>query len=111
MRATGKPGATRSLIGRSELVDWCLDVRRVCFACAMDNLCHVSTSRETSRHHVRVQSCPALNSLTAVGPYMGPFIFELRASLITIPIFVRCQRLIARNVADGFLLFSLVDTF
>jgi hypothetical protein len=28
------------------------------FACAMDNLCHVSTSRETSRRHVRVRSCP-----------------------------------------------------
>ena len=29
---------------------------------------------------------------------------ELRACLITFPIFVRCQRLIARNVANGFLL-------
>jgi hypothetical protein len=37
--------------------------------------------------------------------------FELRTSLITFRIFVRCQRLIARNVADGFLLFSLADTF
>jgi len=59
MRATGEPGATRSLIGRSELVDWCLVVRRVRFACAMDNLCHVSTTRKTSRRRVRVRSCPA----------------------------------------------------
>jgi hypothetical protein len=59
MRATGKPGATRSLIGRSELVDWCLVVRCARFACAMDNLCHVSATCETSRRRVRVQSCPA----------------------------------------------------
>jgi len=39
------------------------------------------------------------------------FFFELRASLITFRIFVRCQRLIARNVAGGFLFFSLADTF
>jgi hypothetical protein len=32
-------------------------------------------------------------------------------SLITFRIFVRCQRLIARNVADGFFFFSLADTF
>jgi len=44
-------------------------------------------------------------------PYMEPLFFELRASLITFRIFVRCQRLIARNVADGFLFFSLADTF
>jgi hypothetical protein len=31
--------------------------------------------------------------------------------LISFRIFVHCQRLIARNVADGFLLFSLADTF
>ena len=31
-----------------------------------------------------------------------PFIFELRASLISFRIFVRCQRLIARNVAELF---------
>jgi hypothetical protein len=31
MRATGEPGATRSLIERSELVDWCLFVCRVRF--------------------------------------------------------------------------------
>jgi hypothetical protein len=42
---------------------------------------------------------------------MRPLFFELRTSLITFRIFVRCQRLIARNVADGFLLFSLADTF
>jgi hypothetical protein len=44
-------------------------------------------------------------------PYMDPLFFELRARLITFRIFVSCQRLIARNVADGFLLFSLADTF
>ena len=59
MRATGEPDATRSLIGRSELVDWCLVIRRVRFACAMDNSCHVSTMRETSQRCVRVRSCPA----------------------------------------------------
>jgi hypothetical protein len=37
--------------------------------------------------------------------------FELRTSLISFRIFVRCQRLITRNVADGFLLISLADTF
>jgi hypothetical protein len=52
-----------------------------------------------------------LNSLTAMVTYTSPLFFELRTSLITFRIFVRCQRLIARNVADGFLLFSLADTF
>jgi len=52
-----------------------------------------------------------VNSLTAMVSYMRPLFFELCASLITFQIFVRCQRLIARNVADGFLLFSLTDTF
>ena len=40
-----------------------------------------------------------------------PPFFELRASLITFRIFVRCQRLIARNVADGFLFFLLLTRF
>jgi hypothetical protein len=44
-------------------------------------------------------------------PYMEPLFFELRASLIRFRIFVRCQRLIARNVADGFLLFFLLTRF
>ena len=44
-------------------------------------------------------------------PYMEPLFFELRASLITFRIFVRCQRLIARNVADGFLFFLLLTRF
>ena len=39
---------TRSLIGRSEFVDWCLVICCVRFVCAMDNLCHVRTSRETT---------------------------------------------------------------
>ena len=43
-----------------------------------------------------------LNSLTAMVSYMRPLFFELRASLITFRIFVRCQRLIARNVAELF---------
>ena len=50
-----------------------------------------------------------LNSFTATAAI--PLFFLLRTSLISFPIFVRCQRLIARNVADGFLLFSLADTF
>jgi hypothetical protein len=54
----------------------------------------------------------SLNRLTAMAAYLQPlFFFELRESLISFRIFVRCQRLIARNVADGFLLFSLADTF
>ena len=52
----------------------------------------------------------AVNRLTAMVAYLRPPFFELRTSLITFRIFVRCQRLIARNVADGFLLFSLADT-
>jgi hypothetical protein len=40
-----------------------------------------------------------------------PLIFELCTILVSFRIFVRCQRLIARNLADGFLLFSLADTF
>jgi hypothetical protein len=52
-----------------------------------------------------------LNRLTAMVADMRPLFFELRMSLITFRIFVRCQRLIARNVADGFLLYSLADMF
>jgi len=58
----------------------------------------------------RMKISIALNSLTAMVSYMRPLFFELRASLITFRIFVHCQRLIARNVADGFLFFSLADT-
>jgi len=39
------------------------------------------------------------------------FYFELRASLIIFRIFVLRQRLIAKNVDDNFLSFSLTDTF
>jgi hypothetical protein len=45
------------------------------------------------------------NRLTAMVAYLRPLFFELRTSLISFQIFVRCQRLIARNVADSFLLF------
>jgi hypothetical protein len=51
------------------------------------------------------------NRLTAMVAYLGALFFELRTSLISFRIFVRCQRLIARNVADGFLLFSLATRF
>ena len=44
------------------------------------------------------------NSLTAMVAYMRPLFNNLRHCLITFWIFVRCQRLIARNVANGFLL-------
>jgi hypothetical protein len=44
------------------------------------------------------------NSLTAMVAYMRPLFNELCHCLITFRIFVRCQRLIARNVANGFLL-------
>jgi hypothetical protein len=50
MRATGKPGATRSLIERSEFVDWCLVVRRVCFC--------VRHGQLVSREHI-AQNEPA----------------------------------------------------
>jgi hypothetical protein len=46
----------------------------------------------------------SFNSLTAVVAYLRPLFFELRHCLITFRIFVRCQRLIARNEANGFLL-------
>jgi hypothetical protein len=35
-------------------------------------------------------------------PYMEPLFFVLPKSVEISPIFVCCQRLIARNVADGF---------
>ena len=43
--------------------------------------------------------------------YMRPLFFEHRTSLISFLIFVRCHRLIVRNVADGFLLFLLLTRF
>jgi hypothetical protein len=51
------------------------------------------------------------NRLTSMVAYLRPLIFELRTSLISFRIFVRCQRLIARNVADGFLLILLLTRF
>ena len=61
--------------------------------------------------HVCATSGKAVNRLTAMAHIFSHFFFELHTSLISFRIFVRCQRLIARNVADGFLLFSLADTF
>ena len=52
-----------------------------------------------------------VNSLTATVPYMEPLFFVLSKSVEISPIFVRCQRLIARNVADGFLLILLLTRF
>jgi hypothetical protein len=74
------------------------------------------TRRRTSvayGHSIQLMngSSPWINSLTAMVSYMRLFFFELLMSLISFRIFVRCQRLIARNVADGVLLFSLADTF
>jgi hypothetical protein len=43
-----------------------------------------------------------LNRLTAMVAYLRPLFFELRTSLITFRIFVRCQRLIARKLAELF---------
>jgi hypothetical protein len=43
-------------------------------------------------------------SLTTMVAYLRPLFNKLRHCLITFPFFVRCQRLIARNVANGFLL-------
>jgi hypothetical protein len=60
----------------------------------------------------RKRKSKKINSLTAiVAYYVRPLIFELCTILVSFRIFVRCQRLIARNLADGFLLFSLADTF
>ena len=39
-------------------------------------------------------------SFTPMGVDMRPFFYKLRASLKTFPNFVRCQRLLARNVAE-----------
>jgi hypothetical protein len=41
-------------------------------------------------------------------PYMEPLFFELRASLITFLIFVRCQRLIARKLAELFSFLAVI---
>ncbi len=41
-------------------------------------------------------------------PYMEPFFFELRTSLITFRIFVRCQRLIARKLAELFSFLAVI---
>jgi hypothetical protein len=60
---------------------------------------------------IRMMRHKTLNRLTAMVAYLRPLFFELRTSLISFRFFVRCQRLIARNVADGFLLFSLADMF
>ncbi len=43
-----------------------------------------------------------LNRLTAMATYMSPLFFELRDRLITFLVFVRCQRLIARNDRELF---------
>jgi len=48
-----------SLTGASSFVEFT-------FACTMDNLCHVSSSRETSRRHVRERSCPTSFGATLV---------------------------------------------
>ena len=45
-----------------------------------------------------------INSLTAMVSYMRPLFNVFRHCLITFRFFVRSQRLIARNVANGFLL-------
>jgi hypothetical protein len=71
----------------------------------------LAINRYINRFLLRAFTNNLLNRLTAMVPYMEPHFFELCASLITFQIFVRCQRLIARNVADGFLFFSLADTF
>ena len=40
--------------------------------------------------------------------YLRPLFFELRTSLITFRIFVHCQRLIARNVAELFSFLAVI---
>jgi len=53
----------------------------------------------------------AVNSLTAMVSYMRPLFFLASCELNNFLNFVRCQRLIARNVADVFLLFLLLTHF
>ncbi len=50
----------------------------------------------------------AFNSLTAMVPYYGATFFLCFLSVEISPIFVRCQRLIARNVADGFRFLAVI---
>ena len=49
-----------------------------------------------------------LNRLTAMVAYLRPLFFELRTSLITFRIFVRCQRLIARKLAELFSFLAVI---
>ena len=56
------------------------------------------------------RTIPTVESYRA-GVFVPARILTAVKLLISCRIFVRCQRLITRNVADGFLLFSLADTF
>ncbi len=49
-----------------------------------------------------------LNRLTAMVAYLRPLFFELRTSLITFRIFVRCQCLIARKLAELFSFLAVI---
>ena len=43
-----------------------------------------------------------LNRLTAIGGHDRPYFYELRARLVSLRIFVRYQRLMARKIAELF---------
>ncbi len=51
---------------------------------------------------VFINKAANLNRLTAMATYMSPLFFELRDRLITFLVFVRWQRLIARNDRELF---------
>jgi hypothetical protein len=52
-----------------------------------------------------------VNSLTPKVAHMRPFFYELHSSLITSPIFVRLQHLIAQNVSKLFIFMFAVSHF
>jgi hypothetical protein len=53
-------------------------------------------------HFGKKTSLILLNSLTAIGGHDRPLINELRAHVVSLQIFVRYQRLIARKIAEVF---------
>jgi hypothetical protein len=60
--------------------------------------------KQDDRHYM-------INSLTAIGGHDRPLIYELRARVVSLRIFVRYQRLMARKIAELFGLNSSVQPF
>jgi hypothetical protein len=57
---------------------------------------------------VRLRLSEDINRLTAMVAYLRPLFLELRTNLITFRIFVRCQRLIARKLAELFSFLAVI---